>query len=276
MQSELPRIEDKMDVESAVETLAIGYPNNQDALEDLIFWSCFPNDPVCRATFPYVHSLRDEVLAPAMAKFIEFHHNHQQTELVTDAFWLFINERGEGFRSQVLACVSDAEVRALFSLPEYSLDQYASDCDAFDALSKASHSSQTDPETRQSRRAENPPCDIKDEFDVDGVKQVVAIGYPQNEALLDALIFWACFPDKPVCAIAFPYIRSLRGAVLAPAMAEFIESCVEQGHSDLIADAFALFINERGEDFRSLIISYLQDDNAKALFSLPEYSLEQR
>lgn len=265
----LPDIKDKMDVDSAAEIVSIGYPDNEDELETLIFWSCFPNDPVCWATFPYISSLRDEFLAPAMAKFIEFNLSHRQMELVSDVFWLFINERGEAFRSRILSMMEDEDAKALFSWPEYSLEQYAEDRRRFDDVNMRSRPGQAEPEDVD---AGFPPPGIKDEYDVECAKNLVEIGYPGNERRLDELIFWACFPDKPVYSIAFPYINSLRKELLAPAMAVFLESLLDRGQVDLMADAIGMFIHERGECFSSLIASHMRSDETKALFLSGKYS----
>ncbi len=271
MPSELPTIKDKMDTDSAAEIVAVGYPDNKSALEELIFWSCFPNDLVCWVTFPYISSLRDEVLAPAMAAFIEFHHSHGQTDLVSDVFWLFINERGEAFRSRILSYMEDRDSQAYFSLPEYSLDQYAEDRRNFDALRKSSAEDLADAEAIQTTGTNALAVEIKGEGDVVGAKNVVAAGYPGNEAVLGQLLFWTCFPDKPIYPVAFPYIHSLRDEWLAPAIATFIEDCFKKDQADLVATVFKQLIHERGEPFRGLIVSQMQNGKAKERFLSGDY-----
>ena len=124
MTGSLPEIEDKFDIENAEKLIEIGYPANKEVLVELISWSCFPNDPVCFATFPYIESLADEILAPSLAEFLEFHLSCEQNEMVDHAFWLFINKRGEKFRNLVFSFIKSDESRVLFTLNEYSLDEY--------------------------------------------------------------------------------------------------------------------------------------------------------
>ena len=130
----LPTIKDKFDVESASEIVVIGYPENQPALTELISWSCFPNDPVCHVTFPYIASLRNEILGPALAEFLDFHVTHAQLDLVSDAFWLFINERGAAFRGSIEGLCQQVSTKALFNDTKYSLEQYEKDRVRFDAI----------------------------------------------------------------------------------------------------------------------------------------------
>jgi len=120
----LPEIEDKFDVENVEKLIEIGYPANKDMLVELISWSCFPNDLVCFATFPYIESLNDDELAPSMAEFLEFHLGCDQNEMVDHAFWLFINKRGEKFRKLVFSFIKKDEAKALFSQNKYSLQEY--------------------------------------------------------------------------------------------------------------------------------------------------------
>jgi hypothetical protein len=58
-------------------------------------------------------------------------------------------------------------------------------------------------------------------------------------------------------------------------MAEFLEFNLAQAQSDWIANVFGLFINERGEQFSSLIISNVKSQEGHALFLLKKYSLEE-
>jgi len=120
----LPEIEDKFDVENAEKLIAIGYPANKERLVEFISWSCFPNDPVCFVTFPYIESLADDILASSMAEFLEFHLGCEQNEMVGHAFWLFINKRGEKFRDLVASFMKNDESRVLFIQKKYSLDEY--------------------------------------------------------------------------------------------------------------------------------------------------------
>lgn len=146
----LPSIKDKFDVDSASEIVVIGYPENQSALTELISWSCFPNDPVCFVTFPYIASLRNEVLAPALAEFLDFHVEHAQMDLVADAFWLFINERGATFRSSIAALCKQTNTKTLFDEAKYSLEQYAADRLKFDAIKRRQTEGETSAPTEAS------------------------------------------------------------------------------------------------------------------------------
>lgn len=112
--SSLPQIADKFDTDSAEHLVVIGYPANKPALPDLIFWSCWPNDPVCWITYPYIDALRDDYLAEPMAEFLEFHLQHQQLDMISDAFGLFINPRGQAFRHLVCSFLKTQAGRDLF------------------------------------------------------------------------------------------------------------------------------------------------------------------
>jgi len=129
-----PEITDKFDTDGAERLVLMGYPENTGKLSELIFWSCWPNDPVCWVTFPYIYSLRDEILAPPMAEFLEFNLSQGQNDLITDVFWLFINERGEQFRTLVRSHVKSPECNALFMLEKYSLDEYKSERERFEQI----------------------------------------------------------------------------------------------------------------------------------------------
>lgn len=118
----LPSIADKFDTDSAEQLVALGYPANADALDELIFWSCFPNDPVCHVTHPYIQSLPNEALVPPLLDFLQYNLEVGQTDLVVDAFWLFINPRGEAFRQQIKQATADEAIHALFDDPEYAPD----------------------------------------------------------------------------------------------------------------------------------------------------------
>jgi hypothetical protein len=118
----LPEIKDKFDTESAEHIVLVGFPRNADCLPELISWSCFPNDPVCWITYPYISSLRNEVLAPAMAKFLEFQVEVGQYDLIYDAFSCFINEREEPFRKLIEKYLQSDEAKSLFSDPKYMIE----------------------------------------------------------------------------------------------------------------------------------------------------------
>ena len=132
MTNHLPKIKDKFDVKNAEKLIEIGYPTNKSVLVELISWSCFPNDLVCFATFPYIESLDDDQLAPSMAEFLEFHLNCGQNEMIAHVFWLFINKRGEKFRKLVRSLLEKDEAKALFSQHKYSLEEYQIKRDKFD------------------------------------------------------------------------------------------------------------------------------------------------
>lgn len=117
-----PSIADKFDTDSAAQLVALGYPANADTLDELIFWSCFPNDPVCHITHPYIQSLPNEALVEPLLDFLQYNLEVGQTDLVVDAFWLFINPRGEAFRQQIRQAAGDEAIRALFDDPEYAPD----------------------------------------------------------------------------------------------------------------------------------------------------------
>ncbi|WP_444944497.1 hypothetical protein ACJJIK_06155 [Microbulbifer sp. ZKSA006] len=120
---DLPKIKDKFDTGSAEHIVIIGYPENADFLPELISWSCFPNDPVCWVTYPYISSLRNEILAPAMADFLDFHATAEQYDMIFTAFDHFINERGESFRELIKEYLQNDEAKKLFSDPKYSIGQ---------------------------------------------------------------------------------------------------------------------------------------------------------
>lgn len=262
---ELPQIKNKMDWESAAEIVAIGWPANDGALEELLAWSCFPNDLVCWVTYPYISSLRDAVLAPAMARFLAFHHNHGQDDLVTDAFWLFINDRGETFRALILAQLTDPSTRALFALPAYSLAQHAQDRQRFESVRAQSQTSQADPINEDTRDLRA----IQDASDLEGVRDIVITGYPCNAARLASLIYWACQPGAPVAEIAATYLCSLRDEPLATAMANFIETCLASRQIEQATKATSTFIDARGADFLSLVASHMPPDVARQWLSAP-------
>jgi hypothetical protein len=121
-EEDLPQIKDKFDTESAEHLVLVGFPTNASCLPELISWSCFPNDPVCWITYPYISSLRNEILAPAMADFLEFHVGAGQYDLIFDAFSHFINDRGVPFRKMVEEILQSDEAKSLFLDPKYSIE----------------------------------------------------------------------------------------------------------------------------------------------------------
>ncbi len=114
----LKEIENQFDTENAEKIVTSGYPKNKKFLVDLIFWSCFPNDPVCLIIYPYVSSLDDEILAPAMAEFISFHLANNQEELVDIALDMFVNERVPRFKKLIISSTEDDLVKEI--LAKYS------------------------------------------------------------------------------------------------------------------------------------------------------------
>ena len=121
MDLDLPNIKDKFDTESAETLVVVGYPNNKDHIEELIFWSCFINDPVTWIAYPYISTLRDDILAPNLATFLEFNIEKNQPELIEFAFEEFINKRGQSFRDLILSKTQSEKVKELFEMEEYSL-----------------------------------------------------------------------------------------------------------------------------------------------------------
>lgn len=104
-------IEDQFDVDSAEKLVALGYPDNKESLADLLFWSCFPNDPVAWITAPYILSLKTEELAPALAAFIEFHLRANQRELIDDVFCVVDVKEHRGISELTLSHISDPLIR---------------------------------------------------------------------------------------------------------------------------------------------------------------------
>jgi hypothetical protein len=116
------RVKDKFDIESAEQIVRMGYPKNAEYISDMIFWSCFPNDPVFRVFYPYVESLSDSILATHLPEFLEFHLSKNQETLIGDVFDMFINHRGQNFRDLVLSACKNKEVQKLFTLEKYRLE----------------------------------------------------------------------------------------------------------------------------------------------------------
>ncbi|MCP4322304.1 MAG: hypothetical protein GY787_10735 [Alteromonadales bacterium] len=108
----LQGINDKFDTDGAENLVIIGYPENEDHLPDLIFWSCFPNDPVCWITYPYIKILRDDVMASAMSKFIEFHLGKGQVKIVEEAFDIFIKDERENLIPTIIKLSESSLVKA--------------------------------------------------------------------------------------------------------------------------------------------------------------------
>ena len=113
MSSEKLRVKDKFDTKSAKQIVDLGYPKNAEYIEDMLFWLCFP-DPVCAVFSPFIASLPDAALIPHIANFMEFHFSKNQHDLVEEMFYMFIDERGDEFRAQVLSLCKTEEVRKLF------------------------------------------------------------------------------------------------------------------------------------------------------------------
>ena len=90
-------IKDKFDTESAQKIVDMGYPSNKKMLDDLIFWSCFPNDPVCHITYPFLATLKDDDIALPIIEFLEFNIDSNQMELIENAFLILVKTRGENF-----------------------------------------------------------------------------------------------------------------------------------------------------------------------------------
>jgi hypothetical protein len=116
------RVKDKFDIESAEQIVRMGYPKNADYISDMIFWSCFPNDPVFRVFYPYVESLPDSILASHLPEFLEFHLSKNQETLIDDVFNIFINHRGQSFRDLVSSACKTKALQRLFTLEKYRLE----------------------------------------------------------------------------------------------------------------------------------------------------------
>jgi len=109
----LQSIRDKFDTDNAEHLVLIGYPHNAGFLQELIFWSCFPNDPVCWITYPYVSVLRDDILLPELVAFVQFNIEKQQADLADTALAMFADERGQPFRQQLLQALPQTIRQAL-------------------------------------------------------------------------------------------------------------------------------------------------------------------
>ncbi|MFC3679674.1 hypothetical protein [Bacterioplanoides pacificum] len=109
----LQSIRDKFDTDNAEHLVLIGYPLNAGFLQELIFWSCFPNDPVCWITYPYVSVLRDDILLPELVAFVQFNIEQQQADLADTALAMFADERGQSFRQQLLQALPQTIRQAL-------------------------------------------------------------------------------------------------------------------------------------------------------------------
>lgn len=117
-------IKDKFDTESAKRIVDMGYPNNKEYLHDIIFWSCFPNDPVCHITYPFLSSLSDEELAGQVAEFLELN-LEPDTKLIENVFYTIINPRGEKFRKLIVEQAHDQKVKDLFGETELMINESA-------------------------------------------------------------------------------------------------------------------------------------------------------
>ncbi|WP_166839224.1 hypothetical protein [Rheinheimera pleomorphica] len=107
-------IKDKFDTDAAEHLVIIGYPDNKEYLPDLVFWSCFPNDPVCWITYPYINSLKDEILAEAMAKFMTFHLGIGQEDMVETACAFFIFEERSNLIPMIISLANCRKVSEWF------------------------------------------------------------------------------------------------------------------------------------------------------------------
>jgi hypothetical protein len=124
MSSNPIQIKDKFDTESAERIVHIGYPKNADYITDMLFWCCFPNDPVFQVTYPYINSLSDSILSAHLPEFLEFHLLNKQERMIEDIFDLFINFRGKKFRELVLSLCETKDLQDLFTCEKYSFESY--------------------------------------------------------------------------------------------------------------------------------------------------------
>ncbi|MBU1310826.1 MAG: hypothetical protein KKE30_14990 [Gammaproteobacteria bacterium] len=108
-------IKDKFDTDAAEHLVIIGYPENKKYLPDLVFWSCFPNDPVCWITYPYINSLKDEILAEAMAVFMKFNLGIGQEDMVETACAFFIFEERCDLIPMIISLADCQKVREWFA-----------------------------------------------------------------------------------------------------------------------------------------------------------------
>jgi len=110
----LTGIKDKFDTKTAEQLVLVGYPKNKDHLCDMLFWSCFPNDPVCWITYPYMQILRDEILVETLESFIKFHLGNSQEKLVQIACEEFLSDERESLIPLILYLTECPKVKAWF------------------------------------------------------------------------------------------------------------------------------------------------------------------
>jgi hypothetical protein len=103
---------------------------------------------------------------------------------------------------------------------------------------------------------------IKDKYDVVSAEQIVQAELPVSNEQIEDLIFWSCFAD-PVSKITTPYIHSLSDTELADPMANFVRFHLMKNQVTIVRDAFNFFIEPRGESFRLLVVSKLNDSENK-------------
>jgi len=108
-------IKDKFDTDGAEHLVLIGYPENKEYLTDLIAWSCFPNDPVAWILYPYVSVLKDDIMAAAMAEFMEFHFEKNQEDMVEQAAAMFIYDGRENLIPLILEQTSNSLIATFFA-----------------------------------------------------------------------------------------------------------------------------------------------------------------
>lgn len=111
MKTKLPVIKDKFDTQNAQKLVKLGYPKNKKALVDLICWSCFPNDPVCHVTYPFIEKLSNAGLARGFIDFVKFSITSKQEWLIKEAFSIFIKPRGETFFYFILSKTNSKDVK---------------------------------------------------------------------------------------------------------------------------------------------------------------------
>ena len=98
----------------------------------------------------------------------------------------------------------------------------------------------------------NDDLTIKNKHDTDTVQKIVDLGYAANKKYISDLIFWSCFPNDPVCQVAYPYIASLSDEILATSIIDFLDDNLEQ-NTQIIDSVFQIIINPRGLDFSRLL-----------------------
>jgi len=116
------QIKDKFDTESAQLIVNLGYPKNADHMVDMLFWCCFPNDPVSHVIYPFINSLSDSILSIHIPEFLEFYLSNKEEKMIEDIFEIFINFRGKKFRELVLSNCKTKDLQELFTREKYSLE----------------------------------------------------------------------------------------------------------------------------------------------------------